>query len=195
MSTGGPDPGSGTVTGIPHIPSEGAQVKRILILIGLPVLAVAVVALVLVVGSGGGSDGVNASAAASAPAPARSAVRVRSGSLGKYLVDAHGRTLYLFEKDKRAKSTCSGACASAWPPARTSRHPKAGAGVHAARLSSIPRADGGRQLTYAGHPLYRYAGDQAAGDTNGQDLDQFGGGWYVVSPAGAKIESDEGDGS
>ena len=62
--------------------------------------------------------------------------------------------------------------------------------MNAALLGNTTRSDGGTQLTYAGHPLYRYAGDQSPGDTNGQGLTQFGGGWDVVSPAGHKIEGD-----
>jgi hypothetical protein len=60
--------------------------------------------------------------------------------------------------------------------------------VDAALLGTSTRSDGKSQLTYNGHPLYRYAGDGAAGDTNGQGLTDFGGGWDVVSPAGQKIE-------
>jgi len=164
--------------------------KRILLVV--PVVVVALAALV-VAGCGGGNDNVKASApAASAKAASSSGggatVDVRSGALGRYLVDSQGRTLYLFEKDTGTTSTCSGACASAWPPATTSGHATAGSGVKAALLGTTARSDGSSQLTYHGHPLYRYAGDQAPGDTNGQGLTQFGGGWYVVSPAGQKIE-------
>jgi predicted lipoprotein with Yx(FWY)xxD motif len=161
----------------------------------VPAVLVAVAALVIA-GCGGGGDNVNASAPAagakvSTPNGGSATVGVRSGDLGRYLVDSQGRTLYLFEKDKGTMSTCSGACASAWPPATTKGHPKAGSGVKAALLGTTTRSDGSTQLTYSGHPLYRYAGDQAAGDTNGQGLTQFGGGWYVVSPAGQKIEGHE----
>jgi predicted lipoprotein with Yx(FWY)xxD motif len=157
-----------------------------------PVASAAIVALAIA-GCGSGSDNVKASAPAasmkaSAPSGAGATVDVRSGSLGSHLVDSQGRTLYLFEKDTGTKSMCSGACASAWPPSTTSGHPTAGSKVDAAMLGTSTRADGKSQLTYNGHPLYRYAGDAAAGDTNGQDLTAFGGGWYVVSPAGQKIE-------
>jgi predicted lipoprotein with Yx(FWY)xxD motif len=77
-----------------------------------------------------------------------------------------------------------------WPPATTTGKPQAGKNVNAALVGSTKRSDGQSQITYNGHPLYRYTGDSAAGDTNGQDLDQFGGSWYIVSPAGKKIESD-----
>lgn len=162
--------------------------KRTLAVLALPAVAAVAVALV-VAGCGGGGDGVSADAAASTPSGV--AVAVHKGKLGKYLVDGQGRTLYLFEQDKGPMSTCSGACATSWPPAAASGHPKPGPGIDAARIGVVKRADGAEELAFAGHPLYRYAGDSAPGDANGQDLDQFGGGWYVVSPAGKKIEGDE----
>ena len=169
--------------------------RRKITLLIVPVLALAVAALVVAGCGGGGSDGVKASApAASANVPTSSGggatVGVHKGSLGTYLVDSQGRTLYLFEKDKGTMSTCSGACASSWPLAATSGNPKAGSGVDAALLKTT-RSGGVTQLIYAGHPLYRYAGDQAAGDTNGEGLTDFGGGWDVVAPSGQKIEGDQ----
>ena len=118
-------------------------------------------------------------------------VGVRDTKLGKILVDAQGRSLYLFEKDTGAKSTCFGACASAWPPLTTSGKPTAATGATASLIATIARSDGAREVTYNGQPLYYYAGDQAAGDTNGEGLDAFGGGWDVLSPAGSKIEGDD----
>ena len=115
-------------------------------------------------------------------------IAVKSSKLGKILVDDQGRTLYLFEKDKGPKSTCSGACAVAWPPVTTTGTPSAGSGATAALLSTTARDDGTMQVDYNGHPLYRYVGDSKAGDTNGQGLKQFGAEWYVLSPTGAKIE-------
>jgi predicted lipoprotein with Yx(FWY)xxD motif len=166
------------------------KAKRTILMI--PAAALAIVALAIA-GCGGGGDNVKASAPAasmkaSAPSGKGAAVDVRTSGLGTYLVDSQGRTLYLFEKDTGKKSMCSGACASLWPPSTTSGHPKAGSKVDAALLGTSTRSDGTSQLTYNGHPLYRYSGDTAAGDTNGQDLTTFGGGWYVVSPAGQKIE-------
>jgi predicted lipoprotein with Yx(FWY)xxD motif len=160
-----------------------------------PVVAVAVVVLA-VAGCGSSSDDVKAgppaaSANVSTPGGAAATVGVDSGDLGNYLVDSQGRTLYLFEKDKGMESTCSGACAQAWPPSTTNGRPKAGSDVDRALLGTTTRSDGKSQLTYNGHPLYRYAGDRAPGDTKGQDLTQFGGGWYVVSPAGQQIEGHE----
>ena len=164
--------------------------KRTVLMV--PAAAAAIVALAIA-GCGSSGDNVKASAPAgsmkaSAPSGASATIDVRSAGLGSYVVDSQGRTLYLFEKDKGTKSMCSGACASDWPPATASGHPKAGSKVDAALLGTSTRSDGKSQLTYNGHPLYRYAGDGAAGDTNGQGLTAFGGAWYVVSPTGQKIE-------
>jgi predicted lipoprotein with Yx(FWY)xxD motif len=162
-------------------------------LLTLPVLAVAIVALAIA-GCGGGGNSVTASQPstnAKATTSSGAVVGTRHGSIGTFLVDSQGRTLYLFEKDTGTMSTCSGECANDWPPSTTSGNPKAGSGVKASLLGTTTRSDGSKQLTYAGHPLYRYAGDQSPGDTNGQGLNQFGGGWDVVSPTGKKIEGDQ----
>jgi predicted lipoprotein with Yx(FWY)xxD motif len=108
-------------------------------------------------------------------------------SLGKVLVDGSGRTLYLFEKDSTDKSTCTAACASAWPPLRVSTKPVAGPGLQAAKLDTTPRSDGKPQVVYNGHPLYLYTGDTKAGQANGQGLNVFGARWYAVSGAGTVV--------
>ena len=101
--------------------------------------------------------------------------------LGTILVDASGRTLYLFTEDERKKSNCDGSCAEAWPPVLTSRDPSAGEGVTVEALGSITRDDGSSQVTYNGWPLYYFAGDEIPGDARGQDT---GGVWFVVSVHG-----------
>ena len=126
-------------------------------------------------------------ASTASTASTAASVKLKATSLGKILADGHGRTLYLFEQDKGPKSTCFGACAAAWPPLTTQAKPTAGAGVAAAKLGTIKRT-GGSEVTYAGHPLYLYAGDSAPGQTNGQGLDQFGAEWYALSGAGHKVE-------
>jgi predicted lipoprotein with Yx(FWY)xxD motif len=148
----------------------------------LPLPLLAVVAL-LVAACGGGSPSVQAVSAAST----RATVTATKSKLGTILTDSKHRTLYLFRKDARGMSACSGACASAWPPLLTKGHPKATGAVRAARLGTTRRSDGTTQVTYRAHPLYSYAGDQRPGDTNGQGLDQFGGLWFVVGPSGAAI--------
>jgi predicted lipoprotein with Yx(FWY)xxD motif len=115
-------------------------------------------------------------------------VSAASSSLGKIIVDSRGRTLYLFEKDTRGHSACSGTCAMYWPPLITRGKPVAGHGLKKSLLGTIRRANGARQVTYAGHPLYRYVLDTKPGETNGEGLQDFGAGWDALSAAGKKIE-------
>jgi predicted lipoprotein with Yx(FWY)xxD motif len=116
-------------------------------------------------------------------------VKTRGGALGTHLVDGRGRTLYRFLKDTGRHSRCAGTCAVAWPPLISRERPEASGGAKASRLSRVRRTDGGRQVDYAGHPLYRYAGDAKPGDTSGEGINAFGGRWYVVSPSGRAIKS------
>ena len=124
------------------------------------------------------------------PSPTDTAVagtiKVASSSLGSIAVDATGRTLYLFMQDSGGKSACTGGCASTWPPLTITGSATAGAGIDASKLGTISRPDGSTQVTYNGHPLYRYSGDSAPGNTNGQGV---GGNWFVVSPAGEAIRT------
>ena len=111
-----------------------------------------------------------------------------ASSLGQFLVDGSGRTLYLFEADTGNTSTCSGACAKAWPPFLTSGQPNAASGLQQSLVGTVKRSDGTVEVTYHGHPLYYFIGDKKPGDTNGEGSTAFGAGWDVVSPAGNKIE-------
>src|SRR5262245_24652314 len=88
------------------------------------------------------------------------AVKTRHGKLGTFLVDGHGRTLYLFQKDKTTRSTCSGACATDWPPLLTSGKAKPSGSARKGLLGTSKRSDGTTQVTYKGHPLYTYSGDR-----------------------------------
>jgi len=133
-------------------------------------------------GTSNGSSSGSSQATASGPAT----VAVRSTPLGSILV-ANNRTLYLFQKDTGTTSTCSGACAQAWPPLLTSGSPKGSGSASASMLGTTKRSDGKLQVTYAGHPLYFFAEDTQAGQTKGQALNFFGAPWYVVSPAGKEI--------
>jgi predicted lipoprotein with Yx(FWY)xxD motif len=114
-------------------------------------------------------------------------VGATQSKFGSVLVDGHGRSLYLFERDRNGKSNCYGGCAGEWPPLIASGKPHAKPGVKAALLRRTKRHDGRWQVTYRGHPLYTFAGDTSKGQTNGEGLDDFGGRWYLVSPAGAKV--------
>jgi predicted lipoprotein with Yx(FWY)xxD motif len=154
--------------------------------IGLLAAAVAL-PLVVLAAAGCGSNNNGSSATANAATTSSATVSVANTGLGKVLVDSKGRTLYLFAKDSGKKSTCSGACATAWPPLRASGKPTAGSGAKASLLGTTPRSDGKPQVTYNGHPLYGFQGDSKAGDTNGQGSTGFGAPWYVLSPTGAQI--------
>ena len=112
-----------------------------------------------------------------------------NGTLGSILVAGpKGRTVYLFAADKGPSSTCSGACAEAWPPVTTTGNPKAAGGAVGANLGTITRSDGTKQVTYKGHPLYYYVGDPNGGDTSGQGINSFGAAWYVLSPEWERSE-------
>ena len=129
-------------------------------------------------------------AATSAPVvPVTGAAAVNLGqndTLGSFLVDAKGMSLYLFTKDTPNTSNCYDKCATAWPPLLTSGDPVAGEGVNASMLGTTTRTDGSVQVTYNGWPLYYYEKDTAAGDVTGQDVGDV---WYVVSADGEMIES------
>ena len=135
------------------------------------------------------SPAPSASPVAVSPAATGTEIQVGSSRLGQILVDSKGRTVYLFVADSGATSSCnSAACVQYWPPVLTAGAPSAGAGADPALLGTTQRKDGTAQVTYAGHPLYYFAGDTKAGDTNGEGLDAFGAGWDVVNPMGNKIE-------
>jgi predicted lipoprotein with Yx(FWY)xxD motif len=158
----------------------------------ISLLAIALVAAV-VAGCGGGNNTATASSSQSGSGSHTIAVSDNS-SLGKVLVDSKGRTVYLFQKDTGSMSTCSGACATDWPPVTTTGKPTAGSGLTASMVGTTTRSDGSKQVTYNGHPLYNYVGDQKAGDTNGQGISAFGAKWYAVSPAGSTVTA-KGSGS
>jgi predicted lipoprotein with Yx(FWY)xxD motif len=115
------------------------------------------------------------------------AVKTRHGKLGTFLVNGHGRTLYLFQKDKTPRSKCSGACATDWPPLLTSGKATASGSARKALLGTSKRSDGTTQVTYKGHPLYTYAGDAKAGDTLGQGVSAYGARWYAVTASGRRV--------
>ena len=159
--------------------SRTALVLITVVAVGLVVLAVAVAS------GGGGGGGAYGGSPSSATAPSSGgggpSVKLATTKLGKVLVDARGRTLYLFEADKGTKSACGGACASVWPPLTITGHPTAGPGVTASKLGTTKRSDGATEVTYNGHPLYTYAGDSAPGQTSGQGLDDYGAEWYALA--------------
>ena len=151
--------------------------------------ATALVVAALAAAGCGGSGGSNANS----PAPPKNAngqsatVGVANENVGTILVDSQGRTLYLFQKDSGSTSSCTGACAAAWPPLRSSGNPVVRGGATASLVGTTARSDGKPQATYNGHPLYSFVMDTKSGDTNGEGLTAFGGTWFAVSPAGNSV--------
>lgn len=155
--------------------------------------AIAVVLSALAIAACGSASASKQATAGGAPAESAApssnnassgTVDLAKSSLGSILVDSQGRTLYLWQADTGTKSTCTGPCASAWPPLATNGKPTAGSGVKSSLLGTTNRSNGTDQVTYDGHPLYLFAGDTASGQTNGQGSNGFGAPWYVLSPAG-----------
>ncbi len=132
----------------------------------------------------------SANTTAAAAAPAASAVTVstkQQKKLGAVLAAGPKHlTVYLFESDKGGRSSCSGECAKVWPP--VIGQPKASGKAKASALGTVKRSDGKMQVTYKGHPLYFFIKDKDDGDAYGQGSKSFGAGWYVLTPAGKKID-------
>jgi predicted lipoprotein with Yx(FWY)xxD motif len=156
--------------------------------LALPILILAIVAIVVAIAatSSGTTQGAQKSANAA------SAISLTQTPAGKTLVDANGRTLYLFQGDKPNVSRLSAAGQAVWPPFTAPMRPTARGGASAADIRSITASE---QVTYNGHPLYYYVGDRRPGQTSGQGLNQFGARWYVLSPSGAAITSPISSGS
>ena len=155
-------------------------------IVGQTVATVSVAAL-LASGCGVSAEAAAASGHASGP-KVMIRTRVLPG-VGRVLVDARGYALYMFERDRRRHVTCTGACPGTWPPLKlpAGAVPAAGPGVKRRLLGSDPDPSGGRVITYAGWPLYTYAGDVGAGEATGQAIDLNGGEWYVLRPSGAPL--------
>jgi predicted lipoprotein with Yx(FWY)xxD motif len=158
--------------------------------------AAPLVGLALILGacsSGAGTTTPPTAAATAAPteAPASApgttggvTIDLASSSLGAILVDGDGMTLYVFTPDTGGTSTCTGSCASTWPPLTSDATPTVGSGLNAADFGTTTRDDGSTQITFHDMPLYHFGGDSAPGDTNGQGV---GGKWYVVGADGSMI--------
>jgi predicted lipoprotein with Yx(FWY)xxD motif len=151
--------------------------------------AIPLVALALAGCGSSGSSGANGTSAPTTATGQSATVDVGTTNLGSILVDSQGMTLYLFQADSGTTSACSGACATAWPPLQANGQPTAGNGANSSLLGTTQRSDGTSQVTYNGHPVYTFAKDSKAGDTNGEGVNAFGGPWYVLSPAGDQITS------
>ena len=115
---------------------------------------------------------------------------LRHTSVGTVLVDSSGFTVFRFSKDTGRSNTCiaSRECNVTWPALTTTGRPQAGPGVKSSLLSTITIHGGAHQVTYAGHPLYRYAVASERGETSYVGARQFGGTWYAVSSSGANVK-------
>jgi predicted lipoprotein with Yx(FWY)xxD motif len=161
------------------------------------VLSLALVALI-VAGCGGSSTSSSSTSSQSTTEPASSgggssgsaAMTVSATSnpeLGMLLVDSEGFTVYAFAKDSGTTSSCYGACAEGWPPVTVEGAPTAGEGATSSQLGTTKRKDGTVQVTYAGHPLYTFVGDQQAGEANGNGASEFGGEWNALDESGSAV--------
>ena len=151
------------------------------------VLAAGLVVLGLV------TAGLGGAAAFAAPQGTKSSAAVKTAKvkgLGVVLVNARGRTLYTFARDQRRHVTCTGACATYWPPLKWkgAGKPTGSGAVKSKLLGADMSPAGGEVVTYNKWPLYTYLGDGGAGQANGQDISNEGGKWYVITPSGTLIK-------
>jgi predicted lipoprotein with Yx(FWY)xxD motif len=136
--------------------------------------------------STGASATTVTSSASSTAAPSSNSgvISTASSSKGTILVDAKGKSLYVFDKDTAGKIACTTGCVAIWPPLVVPNGTSAPTNVMdvTATLSTVMRPDGTTQLTSDGRPLYTFSGDSAAGQVNG---DGFAGGiWHVAKASG-----------
>lgn len=138
-----------------------------------------------------GDDGATTVPDGQVGVPDGPVVALVDSSLGGILADGDGNTLYMFDDDTPVASACSGECAATWPPFEG---PASADGVDASKLGTITRDDGVLQVTFGGHPLYRYSGDGGPAGTAGQGV---GGVWWVLNAEGDSIrgEGDAGGGT
>lgn len=139
--------------------------------------------------AGAYAAGSSSSSSSTAVAASTATVRLIKTSKGKILANRKGFTLYLFTADRRKVDRCvkKPGCAAVWPPLTVSGRPTAGRGVNRSLLSTIRLPNGKHQVTYAGHPLYRYTGDIGPGATDYIGFSAFGGRWYGVNAAGHAV--------
>src|SRR3954467_3061081 len=182
------------------LPDRRSNMRRSRRIASLASAALISVSALAVAACGGSAATASRPASTSTPtaktsSTASTTVGVANTGLGSILVDSRGRTLYLWLADTGAKSTCSGACAAAWPPLLTTGTPTAGSGAQASPLRTTKRSDGAGEGTYSQHPLYLFTGDTASGQTSGQGSNGFGAPWYVLSPGGHQITTGAASGS
>jgi predicted lipoprotein with Yx(FWY)xxD motif len=122
-------------------------------------------------------------------ASAGTKVDLRSTHDGKILVNSSGFTLYAFTKDATKRDNCMkiSGCTAVWPPLTTTGNPVAGPGIKASLLGAIPYKGSLKQVTYAGHPLYTYIGDDGPGSTEYIDASRSGGHWPALNATGQEV--------
>ena len=164
-------------------PARTARIVRDVTATAAGALAAAAVVAALVAPAG-------ASATPAAHAARAQKIQLRHTSLGSVIVDSSGFTLYRFSKDSGKQNTClkTSECSTTWPALETSGQPTVGPGLKASLVSTIALPGGKRQVTYAGHPLYRYAAGTERGETSYAGVKQFGGTWYAVSASGGNVK-------
>jgi predicted lipoprotein with Yx(FWY)xxD motif len=155
----------------------------------LALLALAVVTALFVSACGGSGD-----SGAAAPDNPATTVSVSSvDGVGDVLVDAQGAALYAADQERSGMAVCTGSCTSIWKPLTVSGRPTAGDGV-VAKLGTVERPDGHRQVTLAGRLLYRFMEDPQAGTVTGNGVaDSFDGQafrWHVATPQGISASDD-----
>ncbi len=139
-----------------------------------PMVAAGLVIAVLAGGTGAAASTAGGGGSPLAPALRAATVGAGASSLGTVLVGATGLTLYTHSGDTSTTSTCTGGCATAWPPLTVpaGQQPTAGPGV-TGKLGTLVRSDGSTQASYNGHPLYYWTGDSKPGDVSGQGIGGF----------------------
>lgn len=158
----------------------------------------AAVAALVIAGCGGGSSTTSGSESGSENASKTTSSEGGSGGgtisggevegLGSVLVDSEGMTVYLFTPDEGGtESTCYGSCEAEWPPVLAEGKASAGEGAMSSDLGTTKRKDGSTQVTYNGHPLYTFSGDEAPGEANGQEFDGI---WFVLDESGNQVEGE-----
>ena len=160
--------------------------------VGVPLAAAALLAAAC----SSGTSSSAATPATSSPAAGNSGnaaaasstvISSASSSAGPVLINGSGRAVYVWAKDTKDMSACTGACASAWPPVQATGKVTAALSAVSSDLGTITRSDGTKQVTYDGHPLYYFSGDSGAGQANGQGSDNFGAEWWLVAPSGTDV--------
>jgi predicted lipoprotein with Yx(FWY)xxD motif len=152
------------------------------------ILTLAAACALLLAACGGDDDETSAGGGGGeSQAEGPATIEVESSDLGDLLVDSEGNTLYMFMPDQQAdgEPTCYDDCAEAWPAFEATGEQSAGEGLDQSLLGEAERTDGTTQVTYNDLPLYYFSGDEQAGDTNGQGLNDV---WWVMSAEGAPIQ-------